>query len=326
MPTRTAILATSGQPEGSSRSFPTGRVPRDVPARPELLAEELQKEHLAWRDRTVDFIKERADFFPGTAPLSRAHLARAVDQLAGDLRDLATVLSATYGNPDLGNKDDPVDELVYIILSRRTREGSYQGDFERLKESFSTWEELADAPQEEVEQLLYSSGFSARKARTIKQALCTLVETFGRCTLEPTRTWTDAEVTAFLCSLPEVGSKSAACVMMCSLDRPAFPVDAHVGRVLERVGVFRRIGLELAGTDHKQKQAILWDLVPPSLRYTLHVNAVAHGRALCLPFRPRCIDCPVRPMCAYARDGRAVELVPRARHRSNRASAEPAEQ
>ena len=45
---------------------------------------------------------------------------------------------------------------------------------------------------------------------------------------------------AFLCTLPEIGPKSAACVMMCSLDRPAFPVDAHVGRVLERLGIFRR--------------------------------------------------------------------------------------
>jgi endonuclease III len=299
---QTAIPAARGQPEHLSRSNRTGRVPRDVPVRPELLPEELQNEHFAWRDRTVGFIKERADLFPGTAPLSRARLTRVVDQLAGDLRELAIVLSATYGNPDLGNKDDPVDELVYIILSRRTREGSYQGDFERLKESFSTWEELADAPQEEVEQLLYSSGFSARKARTIKMALRTLVETFGRCTLEPTWTWTDAEVTAYLCSLPEVGSKSAACVMMCSLDRPAFPVDAHVGRVLERIGIFRRIGLELIDTDHKQKQAILWDLVPPSLRYTLHVNAVAHGRALCMPFRPRCTECPVRAMCTYAHE------------------------
>jgi DNA (cytosine-5)-methyltransferase 1 len=46
-------------------------------------------------------------------------------------------------------------------------------------------------------------------------------------------------------------------------------VDAHVGKVIERLGAFRRIGLELAGTDHKQKQAILWDLVPPSPRDTV---------------------------------------------------------
>jgi DNA (cytosine-5)-methyltransferase 1 len=283
------------------------RAPREVYAHLDQLPVQLHSEHLAWREATIGLIKTRADLFPTTARLPLPRIGALVDKLAGDLHRLAAVLSIAHGNPDLGNKEDPVDELVYIILSRRTREGSYQGDFERLKQSFSSWEELADAGQEELERLLYSSGFSTRKARTIKHALRTLIETFGRCTLDPTRSWTDVEVANFLCSLPEVGPKSAACVMMCSLDRPAFPVDAHVGRVVERLGVFRRIGLELAGRDHKQKQAILWDLVPPSLRYTLHVNAVAHGRALCLPFRPRCTTCSVGSMCAYSRAGGAVE-------------------
>jgi DNA (cytosine-5)-methyltransferase 1 len=53
--------------------------------------------------------------------------------------------------------------------------------------------------------------------------------------------------------------------MMCSLDRPAFPVDAHVGRILERLGTFRTVGIELAGTNHKIKQRLLWDAVPPVL-------------------------------------------------------------
>ena len=71
--------------------------------------------------------------------------------------------------------------------------------------------------------------------------------------------------------------------MMCSLDRPAFPVDAHVGRVLERLGALRRVGIELAGRDHKVKQRLLWDAVPPALRYPLHVNLLVHGRSVCLP-------------------------------------------
>ncbi len=302
--------AKAGLPNFSHSEATVRRVPREVYVRLDRLPKELQSEHLAWREETIEFIKTRADLFPTTARLPLKRVVVLVDKLAEDLHRLTTVLSMAHGNPDLGNKEDPVDELVYIILSRRTREGSYQGDFERLKESFSSWESLADAGQEELERLLYSSGFSGKKARTIKKALRTLIETFGRCTLEPTRSWADVEVADFLCSLPEVGPKSAACVMMCSLDRPAFPVDAHVGRVVERVGVFRRIGLELAGRNHKQKQAILWDLVPPSLRYTLHVNAVAHGRALCLPSRPRCVTCSVASMCAYSRADAAVGRAP----------------
>jgi endonuclease III len=85
---------------------------------------------------------------------------------------------------------------------------------------------------------------------------------------------------------------------MCSLDRPAFPVDAHVGRVLERLQVFRVLGTELGGTDHKVKQKLLWDAVPPALRYSLHVNLLVHGRVTCLPKRPRCRSCVIVDACA----------------------------
>jgi endonuclease III len=228
-------------------------------------------------------------------------MGRLVDELAADLHDLTVLLAAIHATPHLGNKEDPVDELIYIILSRRTREGAYQAAFERLKQSFPCWEAILDTPVAEIEQVLFSSGLARRKARSIREALQTLLDRFGRCTLEPTTTWTDAEVASFLCSLPEVGPKSAACVMMCSLDRPAFPVDSHVGRVLARVGVFSRVGLELAGRDHKEKQSALWDLVPPSIRYPLHVNALMHGRKFCAAARPRCAQCPLQHICEFGR-------------------------
>ena len=95
--------------------------------------------------------------------------------------------------------------------------------------------------------------------------------------------------------------------MMCSLDRPAFPVDAHVGRVLERLGTFRMIGIELRGTDHKVKQRVLWDAVPPGLRYPLHVNLLVHGRTVCLPRRPRCHQCVLAASCDFASSDRGSE-------------------
>jgi endonuclease III len=193
--------------------------------------------------------------------------ARQVDELASTLLTITAVLAGRYGTPDLGNKLDPVDELVYIILSRRTREGAYQAAFESLRSRYATWEELADTEIDQIADEVAFSGLGRRKAQSLKQALLALIDHFGSCTLEPTRSWGDEEVLHFLCSLPEIGPKSAACVMMCSLDRPAFPVDAHVGRVLERLGTLRSAGVELAGTDHKAKQRLLWDAIPPILRW-----------------------------------------------------------
>jgi endonuclease III len=248
-------------------------------------------EHKAWRESLLRQL-ESADGLPRQPPEA------AVDGLAAQLLALTQTLAATYGTPDLGNKPDPVDELVYIILSRRTREGAYQAAYDALKSRYPRWENLTEAPSAEIEETIRFSGLGRRKAQSLRQALGALVTRFGSCTLEPTRAWSDEMTTAFLCTLPEIGPKSAACVMMCSLDRPAFPVDAHVGRVLERLGLFRRVGIDLEGADHKVKQRLLWHAVPPSLGYPLHVNLLVHGRRICVPRKPRCEGCVIAASCS----------------------------
>ena len=88
--------------------------------------------------------------------------------------------------------------------------------------------------------------------------------------------------------LPEIGPKSAACVMMCSLDRPAFPVDAHVGRVLERLGTFRACR-DRARRDRPQDEAAAaLGRRSAVLRYPLHVNLLVHGRRDLPAGQPRC--------------------------------------
>jgi len=260
------------------------------------LNSQARREHEAWRNRVLAKIRDESP-----AALE-SNLVRRVRTVAKDLHAITLELGSVYGTPDLGNKSDPVDELVYIILSRRTREGAYQAAYAALKQRYGSWEDLASAPAEEIIATIRFCGLGHRKAQSLKLALGALIERFGRCTLDPTSTWGDEETKDFLCSLPEVGPKSAACVMVCSLDRPAFPVDAHVGRVLDRLGTFESLGINLTGTDHKAKQRLLWDAVPPALRYSLHVNALEHGRAACLPGRPRCSTCVISHHCTYGRE------------------------
>ena len=200
-----------------------------------------------------------------------------------------------------GNKPDPTDELVYIILSRKTREGAYQQGFDALKKRFRTWDELLDAPRAEVERLVFSGGLLGKKIISLYGALGKLRETFGTCTLEPARDWSDEKLEAFLCELPEIQRKSAYCVMMYSFGRKVFPADTHVGRVLSRIGPYRELGLSLEGLDHKKLQRELAELMPPNLRYSLHVNLVEHGRAVCRSPRPLCERCELRNLCNYYR-------------------------
>lgn len=253
-----------------------------------------------WRKGLLRYVEDHPDQFP-MASADRQTFHAQTDTGISFLREIARILAALYGSPDLGNKQDPTDELVYIILARHTREGAYQATFELLKQRFSSWDALLSARRREVEKLIYSGGLSSKKTKALYSALGKLRETFGRCTLEPTRDWPNEQLEAFLCSLPEIQRKSAYCIMMYSLNRRVFPADTHVGRVLARIGPYRELGLSLSRLDHKKLQQRLAGLIPPNLRYSLHVNLVQHGRAVCRSTRPHCAECDLRNFCSHYR-------------------------
>jgi DNA (cytosine-5)-methyltransferase 1 len=263
----------------------------------------------SWRKRLLERIRTGAPPLPIRQLPADETLSDRLDEGISYLREVARILAILYGSPNLGNKADPTDELVYILLARHTREGAYQQSFEALKKRFATWDELLDAPRDEVERLVYSGGLSGKKTVALYAALGKLRETFGRCTLEPAREWPDERLEQFLCGLPEVQKKSAFCIMMYSFGREVFPADTHVGRVLSRLGPYRELGLDLEGLDHKQLQRVLTDLIPPPLRYSLHVNLVEHGRAVCRSPRPLCGDCELRAFCRHYRERKSARVM-----------------
>jgi DNA (cytosine-5)-methyltransferase 1 len=264
----------------------------------------------AWRKRILRPIADNPVQFPLGSSTSVEEIQRRLDDGISYLREIARILAVLYGTPDLGNKPDPTDELVYIILARHTREGAYQQAFCLLKKRFRNWDRLLDAPRREVEKLVYSGGLSRKKTLALRAALARLRQTFGSCSLAPARQWSDQELEEFLCSLPEIQRKSAYCIMMYSFGRQVFPADTHVGRVLSRLGPYRELGLSLDGLDHKKLQRVLADLIPPNLRHGLHVNLVQHGRTICRSPRPLCSQCELRNFCQYYRkheSGRAMK-------------------
>lgn len=259
-----------------------------------------------WRERMVERIAREPSLFPRIPRgASRDAVRERLDDAIAWIREVSRILELLYGTPRLGNKRDPVDELVYIVLSRKTREEAYQASYEALKKTFPTWEGLAAQPLRTVARIVEGGGLGEKKARSLLGALSTLKARFGSCTLKPAGRWPDDELEEFLCSLPEISRKSAYCIMMYSMGRKVFPVDTHVGRVLQRLGMYRGLGLDLAGLDHKQLQAVLADLVPPNLRYSLHVNLLAHGRDVCKAIAPECGRCELRKFCAAFRSEEA---------------------
>src|SRR5437660_12832563 len=101
----------------------------------------------------------------------------------------------------------------------------------------------------------------------------------------------DSELWDTLVALPGVGPKTAACVLLFSLDRAYFPVDTHVHRVA------KRLGLVSARADAVATQAAFQESVLPEDLHPLHMNLIRHGRAVCVALRPRCSECVLNDLC-----------------------------
>jgi endonuclease III len=207
------------------------------------------------------------------------------------------ILHTTYGSPRHGNKDDPLDELVFIILSQMTTQKSFNRVFDRIKEAVGTWDAVLQMRLRKVKSLIKDAGLSNQKAPRLKTILWKIKSDYGRVDLDALRGMVDDEVEDYLTSLPGVGRKTAKCIMMYSLGREVLPVDTHVWRVGRRLGL---VGEDISYNNvHEALEAV----VVPADRYRFHVNAIAHGRTLCVHTRPHCSRCPLNRICLYPRSG-----------------------
>ena len=128
-------------------------------------------EMAAWRKRMLRTVADDPVRFPFVAGASPEQIQARLDEGISFLREVARILAVLHGTPNLGNKPDPTDELVYIILARHTREGAYQDAFKLLKKRFRRWDDLLAAPRRVVEKLVYSGGLSTKKTLALRAAL-----------------------------------------------------------------------------------------------------------------------------------------------------------
>jgi endonuclease III len=245
----------------------------------------------SWRAAITNELRQQ-----GATPSRARHCSTEFEHV---LRWIADRLHAVHGTPHLGNYADSTDEFVFIVLSRKTAERAYVPAFESLK-AIGNWEEISKLRGRQIEQAIRGGGLEAKKARAIAGGLRAITSRFGKADLSLAGNLDDKDLFDFLSALPEIGPKSARCVMLYSFGRAVFPVDAHVGRVLARLGCTLKIGIDLRPMGHKERQRALEAAIPPDLRYCLHVNLVAHGRTTCRALAPACHECVLAARCAYA--------------------------
>ena len=188
--------------------------------------------------------------------------------------------------PELGH-DEPLDGLILTVLSQNTNDKNRDAAFKRLKERFPVWAELADRNIRELEDTIRPAGLAPTKSRRILDILDIINQDFGEYSIKELANRDRSEIRKYLTSLPGVGAKTAACVMMFDLKIPAFPVDTHISRIA------RRTGLAAANMTAENISLMLESNVEPERYLGGHVNMIEHGRALCCARNAKCDMCPL---------------------------------
>ena len=185
----------------------------------------------------------------------------------------------------------PLDELVLTILSQNTNDVNRDRAYADLRRRFASWDEVADAPVGAIAHAIKRGGLGPTKAPRIKKVLRSVRESGVGLDERALRGLTDEALWKTLVALAGVGPKTAACVLLFSLDRPFFPVDTHVHRTAVR------LGLVPPRANAMVAQALLQRAVPDELMYELHMSLIRHGRHVCVARRPLCSECVLRDSC-----------------------------
>ncbi len=217
----------------------------------------------------------------GDIPNATARRARAI------LRRLRK----RFGDLAPPRKADPLDELILTVLSQHTSDLNAQRAFGELRAAYPGWSDVLAARPEAVAGVIRSGGLAQTKAPRIQAVLREVEDREGGFELGRLGGLDDAEARAYLTSLPGVGPKTAAVVLSFALGRDALPVDTHVHRVTQRLGMVPR------GVSAEKADRILHDLVPDGLRTPLHVGLIRLGREVCTARRPACPRCPLNDLC-----------------------------
>ena len=208
--------------------------------------------------------------------------------------EIIELLRREYGELPWRPHGDPMTELILTILSQNTSDANSGRAFARLRLRFTTWEALLGADPREIEEAIQVGGLARIKAPRIKAILEEVWQRLGSFDLSFLKEMPLAEAKAWLRSLPGVGPKTAACVLMFALGMPALPVDTHVYRVA------RRLGLVSAQTGAEKAHELLEGMLAPEEVYSFHMSLIRHGRRICRAQRPLCPQCPLAPRCPSA--------------------------
>jgi endonuclease III len=217
-------------------------------------------------------------------------------------------LLKTYGEIPLKPRREPMHELISTMLSHRTTQKNESSAFHRMWDRFGSWEAIRDAPVSELAQTIEQANFAEAKAPNIQAALRQIIDERGTASIDFLQDLPAQEGLAWLMDLPGVGIKTASLVLLFCFHKAVMPVDTHVHRVSQRVGL---IGPKVTPA---AAHIVLLQLLPPDphVLFNFHIALLKHGQQVCVWAVPRCERCPLTNICNWYQENRATSAENRA--------------
>ena len=209
------------------------------------------------------------------------------------IEKINSLLVEYFGIPPKANQlPDPLDTIIGTILSQNTNDkNSYQA-YRNLKDNFGNWNELAELTPTKIEKYIKVAGLGKQKSKAIYELLQSLKKKEKSVSLDHIKIKNNAEILEELTSYNGVGVKTASCVLLFSLGRNVCPVDTHVHRTLNRIGLVE------TNTPEKTSYKIL-NNIPGKTAHSFHTNLIRLGREICKPTNPNCSICPLLKLCKF---------------------------
>jgi endonuclease-3 len=208
---------------------------------------------------------------------------KIISLMQSTLRNNNLVRATALKNLQTQEDGDPYKILIGTILSARTRDETTTNVIKMLFSKFKNPEELSRANLKEIKELIQKIGFYNVKAARIKEVSKILVEKYN------SKVPPNLED---LLSFPGVGRKTANCVMVYGFRKPAIPVDVHVHRISNRIGIVNTKKPE-------ETEIVLQKAIDRKHWIAVNETFVVFGQNICLPIKPKCNVCRLTKLCKY---------------------------
>lgn len=214
------------------------------------------------------------------------------------------LLNEHYGIQAIYGRKDPMHELIGTILSHRTTHANEVTAYRTLRDRFPTWEAVRDASLPDLIDAIKTANYPEIKAPYLQKVLTALIAERGSANIDFLTDMTTEQAMAWLTNLPGIGPKTATLLLLFSFQKPVLPVDTHVHRVTQRIGV---IGPKVSAD--KAHDILLAVLPNDALDlFNFHKHFYWHGQRTCTWYTPNCTECVLAPHCDFLASGKTMVL------------------